>query len=111
MEEIVKSFFLWKPLDRNLLHDVITKVLESDPSLENFQHRLLDRTTKSDTFQQFPVHSESKSYFFQTLLALLEKFKVDILDDTGGVWLDTWDEHRRTRFVLLYARPDQSICR
>lgn len=81
MEEIVKRFFLWKPLDRNLLHDVITKVLESDPSLENFQHRLLDRTTKSDTFQQFPVHSESKSYFFQTLLALLEKFKVDILDE------------------------------
>ena len=81
MEGIVKSFFLWKPLDRSLLLEALTKVVVFDPSLENFQNELLEKTIKSGIYQQFHIHPESKSFFFQTLLSFLEKFKVDILDE------------------------------
>ena len=82
MDEIVKKFFLWKPIDQCWLNGILHNRIENDPDLQAFQLELLRRTIKSDIYAKFPTHFESRLSFFKKIVTSLEKFCVEsILDE------------------------------
>ena len=82
MDELVKQFYLWQPIDLSWLNATLSKQLEHDTDLQQFQTELLSRTVKSKIFSKFPTHTGSCSSFFKKLVVVFEKLGIEtVLDE------------------------------
>ena len=81
MDDIVKKFFLWLPIDQFWLNSLLHKRLETDPDLQAFQLELLARTIKSDIYAKFPIHFESSQSFFKKFVTAFEKLSLESISD------------------------------
>ena len=81
MDEIVKKFFLWLPIDLIWLDNLLQQRLVTDTDLQAFQFELLARTLKSDTFAKFPTHFESSQLFFKKFVTAFENLNIESIFD------------------------------